>query len=148
MRHIKLVHQKERNNKCLQCGKMFKYKKQLNIHYLAGHTKVDRGENQESDVKYKVMAKKKFKCDTCLQTFVTKQVLNEHKVCIHKKEKNYSCDKCEKSFGKMSALKRHKETIHEKIKKYKCLFCKADFTEKRWLKIHLINQHSNVNSKD
>ncbi|KAM9325310.1 zinc finger and BTB domain-containing protein 6 [Gastrophryne carolinensis] len=80
---------------CLQCGKTFTQKKNLNRH-IRGH-----------------MGIRPFQCSICLKTFTAKSTLQDH-LNIHSGDRPYKCHCCDMDFKHKSALKKHLTSVHGK----------------------------------
>ncbi|XP_069841871.1 zinc finger and BTB domain-containing protein 6 [Dendropsophus ebraccatus] len=80
---------------CLQCGKTFTQKKNLNRH-IRGH-----------------MGIRPFQCSLCLKTFTAKTTLQDH-LNIHSGDRPYKCHCCDMDFKHKSALKKHLSSVHAK----------------------------------
>lgn len=80
---------------CLQCGKTFTQKKNLNRH-IRGH-----------------MGIRPFQCSVCLKTFTAKSTLQDH-LNIHSGDRPYKCHCCDMDFKHKSALKKHLNSVHGK----------------------------------
>ncbi|XP_030063180.1 zinc finger and BTB domain-containing protein 6 [Microcaecilia unicolor] len=78
---------------CLQCGKTFTQKKNLNRH-IRGH-----------------MGIRPFQCSVCLKTFTAKSTLQDH-LNIHSGDRPYKCHCCDMDFKHKSALKKHLNSVH------------------------------------
>lgn len=78
---------------CLQCGKTFTQKKNLNRH-IRGH-----------------MGIRPFQCTVCLKTFTAKSTLQDH-LNIHSGDRPYKCHCCDMDFKHKSALKKHLTSVH------------------------------------
>ncbi|XP_020649096.2 zinc finger and BTB domain-containing protein 6 [Pogona vitticeps] len=78
---------------CLQCGKTFTQKKNLNRH-IRGH-----------------MGIRPFQCMVCLKTFTAKSTLQDH-LNIHSGDRPYKCHCCDMDFKHKSALKKHLTSVH------------------------------------
>ncbi|XP_054263728.1 oocyte zinc finger protein XlCOF6-like isoform X1 [Macrosteles quadrilineatus] len=114
-----LSHSSEKNYKCTHCRKLFKYKNSLRIHFNLLHTQ----------------SKNKFSCDECSKSFVLQQVLKNHKLKAHSKDRPLSCVTCEATFNDRKCLKVHCNT-HTGIKSHSCSFCSKTFAQLSHLKRH------------
>ncbi|XP_075435462.1 zinc finger and BTB domain-containing protein 6 [Ascaphus truei] len=81
---------------CLQCGKTFTQKKNLNRH-IRGH-----------------MGIRPFQCSVCLKTFTAKSTLQDH-LNIHSGDRPYKCHCCDMDFKHKSALKKHLNSVHRRV---------------------------------
>ncbi|XP_069465748.1 zinc finger and BTB domain-containing protein 6 [Ambystoma mexicanum] len=78
---------------CLECGKTFTQKKNLNRH-IRGH-----------------MGIRPFQCVVCMKTFTAKSTLQDH-MNIHSGDRPYKCSCCDMDFKHKSALKKHLNSVH------------------------------------
>ncbi|XP_073453579.1 uncharacterized protein [Aquarana catesbeiana] len=101
---------------CLECGKGFKTKRDLQIHQL-----VHAG-------------KEIYSCPDCKKKYMTHHGLMEHKK-LHAGEKPYNCLKCEASFGLRSQLTAHQK-VHYEQKPYSCSECRKSFVTNQELILH------------
>ncbi|KAM8933996.1 zinc finger and BTB domain-containing protein 6 [Pelodytes ibericus] len=81
---------------CLQCGKTFTQKKNLNRH-IRGH-----------------MGIRPFQCSVCMKTFTAKSTLQDH-LNIHSGDRPYKCHCCDMDFKHKSALKKHLNSVHGRV---------------------------------
>ncbi|KAG8447872.1 hypothetical protein GDO86_015110 [Hymenochirus boettgeri] len=92
MRHLKM----HKLFLCLQCGKTFTQKKNLNRH-IRGH-----------------MGIRPFQCSLCLKTFTAKSTLQDH-LNIHSGVRPYKCSCCDMDFKHKSALNKHLSSVHGRM---------------------------------
>ena len=83
--HLKEVHEKKRNFVCRVCKFPFFSRGNLQRHFMYVHMK----------------SNKKFKCDSCGQTYGQQQYLISHKRRVHQKSKSHKCDLCKNRFLKI-----------------------------------------------
>lgn len=98
LRRHERLHSEERPYACRECDKSFKLKTQLNRHRLI-HLGV-----------------RKYACEDCQKTFTQKGDLNRHRA-IHKDERRFVCNiaDCGKRFRQKAHLLAHKKTPHRRI---------------------------------
>lgn len=141
-----------RKNRCKECKKSFKGKKELKLHFTSLHSgkceycwkvftsplrlSVHR-RNQHSG-RIHVAS---FKCCFCFQNFNGRIQLDKHKEFVHgcAFKKIFRCHSCMKKFKIKELLVKHKESVH-RPKTRKCKTCK------RYIKDYLMKHHeTNVN---
>ncbi|XP_039608478.1 gastrula zinc finger protein XlCGF57.1-like [Polypterus senegalus] len=105
-------------NCCLECGKQFTQKGDLNK-----HMRVHTGE-------------KPYCCHECGKSFSTRSDLDRHRR-THTGEKPHCCSECDKSFSCINYLQKHRK-IHTGKKTYCCPECGKSFSSRRSLQNHRI----------
>lgn len=132
---------KEKNDKCVHCDKMFKYKHQTLLHIKKVH------EKDYSNIMTLL-------CDICgklLRHSLTRHIKVAHSPYSESDWKKYVCEKCGKAFKFEEFLKNHyktkahNENTPQKIRKkrirerkeYKCHFCDKIITSKASLTTHI-----------
>ena len=93
-KHIRNVHEGQKDHKCLNCGKEYTDKKGLRCHIKRAHDNV-RDEQ----------------CNQCGKLFFTKEVLNRHIRNIHSNEQKpiFQCEYCQKSYTTKNYFRIHQE---------------------------------------
>lgn len=134
--HILTMHQQSREKVCLciECGKSFYNKSQLNIHVKAVHEKVKNhlcnlcGKSffnvKDMEMHVKRHGIKDQACDICGNLFYCSLDLRRH-LKIHQ-EPTISCDVqgCNRRFYTNSKLKMHIKIRHEGAKDFFCDYCR------------------------
>lgn len=134
--HILTMHQSQREKICLciECGKSFYNKSQLNIHVKAVHEKVKNhlcnlcGKSffniKDMEMHVKRHGVKDMACEICGNLFYCSLDLRRH-LKIHS-EPTITCDVagCSKKFYTNSKLKMHVKIRHEGARDYFCDYCR------------------------
>uniref|UniRef100_A0A8D0L151 Zinc finger protein 236 n=1 Tax=Sphenodon punctatus TaxID=8508 RepID=A0A8D0L151_SPHPU len=169
--HI-MLHEKEENLICSECGDEFTLQSQLAIHMeehrqeLVGsrtHTCKTCKKEFETSSQLKEHMKTHFKirvsntrsynrnidrsgftysCPQCGKTFQKPSQLTRH-VRIHTGERPFKCSECGKAFNQKGALQTHM-IKHTGEKPHACAFCPAAFSQKGNLQSHIQRVHSEV----
>uniref|UniRef100_A0A8B9J3S2 Zinc finger protein 236 n=1 Tax=Astyanax mexicanus TaxID=7994 RepID=A0A8B9J3S2_ASTMX len=153
--HI-MVHEKEENYLCSECGDEFILQSQLSLH-LEEHRK-------------ELSGTKVYNCRTCGKEFTSGSLLKEHMkthikircVCVYvliiffqlfvclftlAGERPYKCSHCEKSFNQKVVLQTHM-VRHTGEKPHLCMLCPASFSQKGNLHSHVQRVHSELSEAE
>ena len=96
VKHVKVVHDKIKDNVCADCGYAFSEKGALKRHRNMVHK----------------MGEKKFKCVNCPFKSYNNYELTRHTSRVHDKVRNHKCEECGKAYGYQIDLKKHMDTMH------------------------------------
>uniref|UniRef100_H2Z1L6 C2H2-type domain-containing protein n=1 Tax=Ciona savignyi TaxID=51511 RepID=H2Z1L6_CIOSA len=157
MRHIKNVHQHEKQYICQICGKCFGQDGGLK-----SHMRVHHGDNECKDCNKNFSDLTSFRrhrrfmhhdyptrtiaCKMCDKKFSTEYTLQKHVKCIHEKKISFVCETCGKNFAYKNSLRMHM-AVHTKSKdsrrkkKFKCEICGKEMWTLISLRDHISAVH-------
>ena len=161
-RHIRRIHDGQRDYECKSCGKSFFEEYDLKRHIRRNHEDDDKDSKADADQAMSGHEKIKEhinKCDSCGTYFTEAGSLKRHKCKVIEAAKNYkagntisekensiivnhNCGLCGKSFFHPGLLGIHNQTFHEGINDWKCDACDNLFAAAISLKEHIHTVHS------
>ena len=92
--------------------------------------KIKEGSNTDDKIYEQTISSSKIVCCLCNKLFATKDILKQHIIFVHKKQRNFSCEICAKTFHTKYKLTMHITNVHEKNGEYICKFCNKRFFRK------------------
>ena len=128
------IESKNKPSTCKECGNDFSTVFELTHHLKNIHFSHD-----------------KFVCDFCDKDFSHPQLVELHKLGVHKalenpenflstndeKKKMYQCCLCGKTFGELLHFKKHHRIVHKMKNQNWCDFCEKEYSKPEHLEIHL-----------
>ncbi|KAJ8706561.1 hypothetical protein PYW07_012639 [Mythimna separata] len=84
---------------------------------------------------------KKFKCQKCVLTFTSREVLEKHEQKFHSKSTKYICDICTSSIASKRLLSQH---IKGHYNKYACTLCDFSCYDKSQIRWHQQRRHRKI----
>jgi len=120
-KHVRFVHENEKNFGCQFCTKKFSRKIQLTI-----HERIHTGE-------------KPYQCETCGKSFIDKAEIKRHVEYTHGARTKFYCDVCGLDLCRKDVLKTHKMNVHGigNISSFLCDHCSQTFNTKAHLTAHM-----------
>ena len=95
----------------------------------------------------KHMSEKRFQCEECEESFVTRYELMRHN-SIHLSDDKLLCKTCNKKFATTEGLSQHNRNFHSKSTSlYDCVLCDFQTRHRNGLKQHMLLMHSNEMEK-
>ena len=96
MNHIRLVHQKSEQSECAQCGKVCSNAGNLRKHIASVHNKTTS-----------------VSCHICHNIFTTQCNLTQHMLKIHERKEKCNCELCGKELLSVNGLEYHMRNVHK-----------------------------------
>lgn len=165
-RHIKVVHENQRDHECNKCGKSFGTRYDLSMHFEANHDESRKAQirrtctvcgkifSKERNLQIHILAihnDKSFECEICNKKFSFKSAKERHLKVVHYNQRSHQCSHCQKFFGTKYDLRNHiayNHSLHPEEKgKYYCSTCEKSFTSSSALKRHIKGVHENIKQK-
>ena len=87
---------------------------------------------------------KDMECEQCPFKASAKLTLRQHKMSVHKQERNFECDKCTYAAARKYTLNKHIKSIHDMKKYFVCGHCDFSSHTRRELKDHIKSAHDKI----
>ena len=150
-KHIKRIHEKERNFKCNGCDFKFFTNHEMRIHYKKKHKELELEKDEEK-------SDKEFKCKLCNYSTSIEVSLEHHQKRTHDKVRNFNCNICDHKTYEYSEMKKHQASSHSEekanllitkigqieSKDYKCKNCNYSTDKKGSLVMHIERRHEKI----
>ena len=107
----------------LECDKKYDDLNQLKVNKCEYHEKCDN------------LSKETHKCDSCEESFHTKEKLIIHKSEVHGAKNSFTCEKCDKKFDDLEKFTLHKYEDH--VENLICEKCEKKFDSSNKLANHM-----------
>ena len=121
-------HNKQKDQECKICGKMFIEKSKMVQHF-------------------KSHANPKF-CDKCGKWFLNNKCLRKHMANMHVENRDkFQCSKCPKMYLSEAGFKYHMRTAHDSNIFFTCLTCNKTFKDRKLLQAHEVTHKDTRNFK-
>ena len=132
-KHIRTVHEGQKDHKCKSCGELFTRPESLKRHIHNIHE-----------------GRKDYKCELCGRSFSQSGIMKVH-MKTHEGQteikqyeeliRDWKCEHCSKSYSRADHLRSHIKTVHADQNDFKCDFCEKSFTRADNLRIHVRTVH-------
>ena len=134
---------KEKNPKCIKCGKRIA-RKAMRRHHKDVHLQVLLKGNRKPVILEE--STKIFKCDNCRKAFKREEHLIRHISEVHIEADKFSCKYCEKLFKRKQHLNVHILNTHSPFfTKFECHICQKNFAQKQTRDRHVREVHEDNN---
>lgn len=142
-RHVRIIHFKEKLEKCLICKERFSSYPQLRNHKKLFH----KIEGVDKPDKVPVKKEPRYVCQFCGKNFIKPFLFREH-LRIHTNEKPFECRQCKQTFRLKCTYQRHVLShLDRKQRPFKCTFCTKSFLTKLFLTAHMAKHTGEKNFK-
>ena len=128
-RHVRTVHERQKNHACDMCGKRFGHSGHLNRHRETVHMKL-----------------RKHCCAICNDSFSQASHLRSHIAHVHNRERRHECAACSLKFVSETGLRKHLVNVHGVKPSIRCSIpgCDELFVLENDRRRHALRQHLNV----